>query len=98
MARRRDNGSTVLAVDDWSTLWRCGCGYGNAGRDRCLMCGAHAPDEVQGTSGLRADEQVVRRDADPAAKAGRKAGRTVAAIILLNLVVQAVEVGIFIAT
>ena len=96
MARRRDNGSTVLAVDDWATLWRCGCGYGNAGRDRCLMCGARAPVEVQGTAGMSADEDAGRGLApEPAARAGRKAGRTVAATIVLNLVIQAVEVGIF---
>jgi membrane protease YdiL (CAAX protease family) len=98
MARRRDNVSTVLAVDDWSTLWRCRCGYGNAGRERCLMCGAHAPSEVQGTTGLTADEDAVRAGVEPEVKAGRKAGRTVVAIILLNLVIQAVEVGLFIAT
>jgi membrane protease YdiL (CAAX protease family) len=97
MARRRDNGSTVLAVDDWSTLWRCGCGYGNAGRERCLMCGAHAPVDVRGTSGLAADADAdaVRASDTVHAKAGRKAGRTVAAIILLNLVLLAAQVGIF---
>ncbi len=91
----------MLAVDDWSTLWRCGCGYGNAGRDRCLMCGAKAPTEVQGTPGLEADVDSVRAEvsADAAAgRAGRKAGRTVVAMILLNLGIQAVEVAIFIAT
>src|SRR5919202_1324569 len=103
MPRRRDNGATVLAVDDWSTLWRCACGYGNAGRDRCLMCGAKAPAELQGTAGLEADAQVVRGRLDgdtPETRrtAGRKAGRTVTALILLNLAIQAVEVAIFITT
>jgi membrane protease YdiL (CAAX protease family) len=98
MGRRRDNASTVLAVDDWSTLWRCRCGYDNAGRERCLICGSRAPTEVQGTEGLRADEQAVRAGTEPEVKAGRKAARTVVAMILLNLAIQAIEVGIFITT
>jgi membrane protease YdiL (CAAX protease family) len=99
MARRKDTGSTVLSADDWATVWRCGCGYGNAGRERCLMCGAHAPADARGTPGLAADPDSVRAaDAGVHAKAGRKAGRTVAAIILLNLVMLAAQIGIFTAS
>lgn len=98
MARRINSGSQVLHDDDWSTLWRCGCGYGNAGRDRCLMCGAPAPLEAQGSTGLHAESDVLPPKApEPDSSAGRKATRTVAAIIGLNLLIQAVEVGIFIS-
>ncbi len=97
MARRSNSGSEVLHADDWSTLWRCGCGYGNAGRDRCLMCGARAPEAAQGSSGLHAEAEVLPPTRpEPAPTAGRKATRTVAAIIVLNLLIQAVEVGIFV--
>lgn len=98
MARRQSPQSEVLLVDDWSTVWRCACGYGNAGRDRCLMCGAPAPTSVQGTAGLHAEaETAPGRDPEPQRdqKTGRKAGRTVAAIIVLNLILQVSELVYF---
>lgn len=96
MARRNIPDAQVLVADDWSTTWRCSCGYGNAGRDRCLMCGAHAPAAAQGTPGLQAEAEVLPpKPVEPAPAAGRKATRTVAAIIVLNLVIQVVEIGIF---
>jgi membrane protease YdiL (CAAX protease family) len=82
-------------LDDWGTRWRCAkCDYGNLGRERCLQCGAKAPAEARAAGGLRLDVDPVRtRSAD----AGRKAGRTVAALIGLNLVFQAVLAGFEIA-
>lgn len=98
MTRRDSIGAQLLHADDWSTLWRCGCGYGNAGRERCLMCGAHAPADAQETTGLHGEDDVLPRTGlQPDERTGRKATRTVAAIIVLNLLIQAVEVGIFIA-
>lgn len=97
MARRRENSGTLLTADDWSTTWRCQCGYGNAGRERCLMCGAPAPDDAQGTTGLHAETDVIVPVTGPTAKAGRKATRTVYKLIGLNLLVQAVEFGILAA-
>lgn len=98
MARRQHAGTEVLLDDDWSALWRCGCGYGNAGRDRCLMCGSPAPTELEGSDGLYAEEEVLPHEPrGPEARAGSKAGRTVAKLILLNLVVQAVTTGFLLA-
>jgi membrane protease YdiL (CAAX protease family) len=63
------------------------------------MCGAPAPAAAQGSTGLHAERDVLpRRAAEPAPTAGRKATRTVAAIIVLNLLIQAVEFGIFVSS
>src|SRR5919108_2850008 len=98
MARTRRGEATLLVADDWSTVWRCRCGYDNAGRDRCLMCGARPPAEAEGTPGLHAEREVLPpTEAAPTDRAGRKAGRTVVAIIVLNLVIQAVEFAAFTA-
>jgi len=87
MARRGGGQATVLVADDWSTLWRCACGYDNAGRERCLVCGVKAPDEAQGTPGLHAEEEVLPRAAPRLdQQAGRKALRTVFRTIGLNVV------------
>lgn len=95
MARRKDNSGTVIVADDWSTTWRCQCGYGNAGRERCLMCGLPAPAAAQGTSGLTAEADVLPAKTGPQDAAGKKAGRTVAKIIVLNLILQVFELVIF---
>jgi membrane protease YdiL (CAAX protease family) len=53
------------------------------------MCGRPAPAEIQGSSGLHAESQYEPApEVVPDAKAGRKAGWTVAAVIGLNLVLQ----------
>lgn len=99
MARRQRGGTQVLLDDDWSAVWLCSCGYGNAGRDRCLMCGSAAPSELEGSSGLHGEDDVLpARPRGAEAQAGRKAGRTVAKIILLNLLVQALTAGFLIAS
>ncbi|HEX6596372.1 MAG TPA: type II CAAX endopeptidase family protein [Acidimicrobiales bacterium] len=93
MARRQRAG-TVLLDDDWSAVWRCECGYGNAGRDRCLMCGADAPTELEGSDGLYGELDVLPRIPHASdARAGRKAIRTVYKLILLNLLSQAIVAG-----
>lgn len=98
MARRQKAGTEVLLDDDWSAVWRCECGYGNAGRDRCLMCGADAPSELEGSSGLHAEEEVLPRTPRATdAQAGRKAQRTVYKLILFNLLSQAVVAGFLFA-
>lgn len=86
------------------------CGYTNLGRDRCIRCGGRAPadaeiigrrpDEPTATlDGIPAAASA--RDARRApltpvrsSNAGRGAGRTVAAIIGVNLVVQVLLLGI----
>jgi membrane protease YdiL (CAAX protease family) len=96
MGRQQQAWTGLLSTDSWSTSWRCRCGYGNAGRDRCLMCGAAAPPSVQGMPGLSADGEFDPRvPADPDRHAGRKAGRTVALIIVMNLVLQVAEIVVF---
>lgn len=100
MRGRQEALSTVISADEWSTSWRCRCGYGNAGRERCVMCGAAAPESVQGSPGLYADLELSpppREAAEPVHHAARKAAVTVAGIVLLNLVLQGIEIGIFIA-
>ena len=89
MGRRQDD-TAVLdpPLDDWATRWLCQCGYSNAGRGRCLQCGRPAPPEAQAKGGLWIGEDApAPRQAE---KAGGKAGRTVAAIIGLNLAMQIV--------
>ncbi len=92
MSRRRDDDVAVLAYldDDWTTRWRCAkCGYGNVGRERCIECGAKAPAEITALGGLHADADAVAGPGpSPSPGAGGRAGRTVAAIIGLNLVFQ----------
>jgi membrane protease YdiL (CAAX protease family) len=95
MAHRRAD-TAVLDFDEEATRWRCvKCGYGNIGRERCIDCGAKAPDEARAMGGLHVD-------IDPpaparSAVAGRRAGRTVAALIGLNLAFQVVLAAIVIA-
>jgi membrane protease YdiL (CAAX protease family) len=61
------------------------------------MCGAQAPAEAQGTTGLHGEVDILPPTGpQPVNRAGRKATRTVAAIIVLNLLIQAFEVGVFI--
>ncbi|MGH9224444.1 MAG: lysostaphin resistance A-like protein [Acidimicrobiales bacterium] len=94
MARQRGAASTVLVADDWSTVWRCGCGYGNAGRERCLVCGAKAPDEALDTPGLHAEEEVMPKTGPRLdERAGRKAVRMIFQTIGLNIAMQAVVAG-----
>ena len=95
MARRR-NDSVLIEDNDWATLWRCQCGYGNTGRDRCLMCNCPAPGEAEGSPGLRAEHQLVV-DTGPKDLAGSRATRTVAAIIGINLLLQILMAGAFVA-
>ena len=93
MARQRGQ-ATVLHADDWSTVWRCECGYDNAGRERCLMCGAKAPEEAQGTSGLHAEEEMAPVGEPRLAEdAGRKAVRMIFATIGLNILMQGFVAG-----
>ena len=70
MARRR-NDSVVLEDTEWSTVWRCQCGYGNTGRDRCLMCSCPAPDRDPGQPGAPGRGRV--RPAPP--RPGRSGGQ-----------------------
>lgn len=76
--------------DGWATVWTCTCGYSSAGRARCIHCGKDAPAAGGASDG---DDRV---PPGPSARAGRKAGRTVAATIGLNLLLQ-VGVGVFAA-
>ncbi len=96
MARRR-NDSVVLEDTEWSTVWRCQCGYGNTGRDRCLMCSCPAPDQILDSPGLRAEDEFVPLPRDPGGRAGSRATRTVAAIIGVNLLMQIVMAVAFVA-
>ena len=98
MARRR-NDSVVLEDTEWSTVWRCQCGYGNTGRDRCLMCSCPAPEEIIDSPGLHAEDDFVfvPLSRDPNERAGGRATRTVAAIIGLNVVMQIVMAIAFVA-
>ena len=98
MARRR-NDSVVLEDTEWSTVWRCQCGYGNTGRDRCLMCSCPAPEEIIDSPGLHAEDDLafVPLSRDPNERAGGRATRTVAAIIGLNLLMQIVMAIAFVA-
>ncbi|MGH9279077.1 MAG: lysostaphin resistance A-like protein, partial [Acidimicrobiales bacterium] len=100
MTRRSASVATLRHADEWSTRWQCRCGYENAGRSRCLMCGAKAPAEAQDTPGLSADEDGDGQPGDrtPTAKAGRKATRTVVKLILANLLLTGFEIFFFAAT
>ncbi|MEW6153828.1 MAG: type II CAAX endopeptidase family protein [Actinomycetota bacterium] len=99
MARQPKGRSTVLLADDWSTVWRCQCGYENAGRERCLMCGSRAPAEAQETPGLHAEAEVLPQKAPRlAADAGRRALRLVGGTIVLNIVMQVFVAGFLIAS
>jgi len=76
--------------------WACGkCGYGNIGHERCMHCGAKPPADVRATGGPRA--RVDAMAPERAGVAGRKAGRTVAALIGLNLAFQVVLAVVVIA-
>jgi len=91
MARRNSN-SVVLSDGDWATLWQCGCGYANTGREHCLICGTKAPSEVQHSAGLHVEQELIphqRREEDP--HAGRRATRTVVATVGVNLALQVLE-------
>src|SRR5207244_1665909 len=95
MAHRRAEGA-VLDFDDQATRWKCvKCGYGNIGRERCIDCGAKAPVEVQALGGLHVDVEPVAPTRS--AVAGRRAGRTVAALIGLNVAFQVVLAAIVIS-
>lgn len=96
MARRR-NDSYVLEDTEWSTVWRCQCGYGNTGRDRCLMCSCPAPEEIIDSPGLRAEDDFVPLPRDPGDKAGGRATRTVFGIIGVNLLMQVLMAIAFVA-
>ena len=98
MARRR-NDSVVLEDTEWSTVWRCQCGYGNTGRDRCLMCSCPAPEDIIDSPGLHAEDdfEFVPLSRDPNERAGGRATRTVAAIIGLNLLMQVLMAIAFVA-
>ena len=99
MARRQAGGTEVLLDDDWSAVWRCSCGYGNAGRERCLMCGAPAPTELEGSPGLHGEEDVLPAMARATdARAGKKASRTVYKLILFNLISQGLVAGFLFAS
>ncbi|MGH9278939.1 MAG: lysostaphin resistance A-like protein [Acidimicrobiales bacterium] len=98
MTRRTATVATLRHADEWSTRWQCRCGYENAGRARCMMCGAKAPAEAQDTPGLTADADPDRRDRTPTAKAGRKATRTVVWIIVANLLITGFELAWFATT
>ncbi|HEX3622860.1 MAG TPA: CPBP family intramembrane glutamic endopeptidase [Acidimicrobiales bacterium] len=100
MTKRRGGSTAVLDdddFDDWAARWLCAkCGYGNIGRERCIQCGANAPADIRAKGGLHAD-------VDPAGPvrssvAGRRAGRTVAGVIALNLAVQLVLAGYVVAS
>ncbi|MFN2608930.1 MAG: type II CAAX prenyl endopeptidase Rce1 family protein [Acidimicrobiales bacterium] len=90
---------------DWDhiALWRCDCGYVNAGSGRCAACGSRHPDRpAPAPGGLRAlalpepvDDAWAGAAADawarrrgPSSRAGSGAGRTVAGTIVLNVVLQ----------
>lgn len=100
MSKRWGGGTAVvvdeLDDDDVATRWRCvKCGYGNLGRERCVECGAKAPADAHALRGLSIDN-----DRPPPVRslvAGRRAGRTVAALIGLNLVFQVVLAGVVVA-
>jgi membrane protease YdiL (CAAX protease family) len=94
---RRHNDSVVLEDTEWSTVWRCQCGYGNTGRDKCLMCSCPAPEEIIDRPGLRADDDFVPLPRDPDGRAGGRATRTVAGIIGVNLVMQVLMAIAFVA-
>ncbi|HTJ77225.1 MAG TPA: hypothetical protein VL337_17840 [Acidimicrobiales bacterium] len=68
------------------------CGYGNIGRERCVDCKAKAPDEARALGGLHVDVDPPARARS--AVAGRRARRTVAALIGLNLASAVVLAGI----
>ena len=97
MTDRRASGVSFLDDDDEEepTRWACEkCGYGNVGRERCMHCGARPPAEVRAMGGLRAHADPV--EPGRSAAAGRKAGRTVAALIACNLAFQVVLAGVVI--
>jgi hypothetical protein len=102
MSKRWGGGTAVLDEpdnddgDDVATRWQCAkCGYGNLGRERCVQCGAKVPADVRALGGLSIDND--RPPPVRSSVAGRRAGRTVAAIIGLNLALQVVLVGIVVA-
>ncbi len=74
----------VLDGDDEeeATRWQCvKCGYGNVGCERCLHCGAKAPAEARALGGLHVD--VGPAGPNRSAVAGRRAGRTIAALLIV---------------
>lgn len=95
---RRESALAVLDdfEDDVAVRWQCAkCGHGNLGRERCVQCGAKPPAAVQAASGPEVDDPSRKPVRSPLA--GRQAGRTVAALIALNLGFQLLLAAIAIA-
>lgn len=86
---RRSSQSVVLARNGWATRWRCQCGYDNTGRDRCLICDGPAPADFLGDPELYAEPAAPPPVYGPPVKTGTKANRTVLALIVANVALQA---------
>lgn len=104
-------GAPATDPDDWAwelaPRWHCRCGYVNAGFDRCASCGSRDPEK--GTRKRSSDPRAMsaleawERPGDGTsarttnARVGGKAGRTVAAVVLLNVGISVASVVLAVA-